>query len=153
MAEYDWEGAANSEGPVQAPKVPAGLTELTVSKIVFGKGPTPFQTSKGDPYILVVFQDKGGCECAANYTLSDAAGWVLAKMLSASGCNMQHMKAAGVTPQYFAAEDFAKKQLLGRKFMAQVDYDAKGYAVVTPVKKEAAAALSPPLTDAETIPF
>ena len=153
MAEYDWEGAANSEGPVQAPKVPAGQTELTVCKIVFGKGTAPFVTSKGDPYILVVFNDAQGRECAANFTLSDAAGWVLAKMLSASGANMQRMKAAGVTPQNFADEAFATKQLMGRKFLAQVDYDAKGYAVVTPIKKEAAAALSPPMTDAETIPF
>lgn len=151
MAEYDWEGAANSEGPVNAPKVPAGQHELTITKIVFGKGPAPFQTSKGDPYILVVFSDPQGRECSANYTLSDAAGWVLAKMLSASGANMQRMKAAGITPQNFAAEEFCTKQLMGRKILAQVDWDAKGYSAVTPIKKEAAAALAPEKMD--DIPF
>jgi len=139
-----WQDSAKKEGPQTSPKVPAGQADLHVSKIIFGtKNGGFFTTKDNDRQILVVFKDNQERECAQMYTLSDNAGWALAKLLEACGLNLTKMDEAGVKPDRFTDERFATANLVGRKIRADVSYETvngKEYARVVPMKRAGSAA-------------
>ncbi len=136
---YDWQAEADREGPAKAEQMPAGTHDVELVRVVFGGKGRRFQSNKGDPQIMCIFADAENREAAQMYTCSEKAGWMLAKLLSAAGANVQRMTASGVKPEDFADQDFAEKNLVGRKLRVQVSWDSKGYASVTPVRKEAVA--------------
>lgn len=136
---YDWGAEADRDGKEKAEQLPAGTHDVELVRVVFGGRGGSFKSSKGDHQIMCVFADVENREAAQMYTLSEKAGWALAKLLSAAGANVQRMTASGVKPQDFANADFAEKNLVGRKLRVQVDWDSKGYASITPVRKEAVA--------------
>jgi hypothetical protein len=138
---YDWTGAA--DGKARAPKIPPGETDLTIIDVIFGsKKAGLFKSNDGDPQIMVIFGDGKGHESGEMITLSDKAAWKLAQLLAASGANLAAMKERGITPAKFTEEQFAKKNLIGRKFRGDVQYEAaangKDYARVTPLRPEPA---------------
>ncbi|MBN2582539.1 MAG: hypothetical protein JXL80_05680 [Planctomycetes bacterium] len=150
-SNYNWQENADREGSERAEKIPTGQHDLEIVRVVFGNRQGLFRTRDGDPQIMLVFADPQGREASQMYTLSDKAGWTLAKLMSAAGANLQRMTAEGVKPQNFAEEQFAMKNLVGRRIRADVAWDQKGYSTITPIRREAAAATEPPAD--ETIPF
>ncbi len=156
MAGFSWQNEAAKEGPQNAPKLNPGPQRLKIVKLVFGKkgqngaGPTPFKSDKGDPQVMCIFGDAQGREGAEMLTLSDAAGWKLAKILAAAGANVQKMDEAGITPQRFADERFANANLVGRELQADVAYekgkgnDTKEYVRITPLMPQPTNAASAP---------
>ena len=158
---YDWEKQANQEGGGEgtqdfAPKLPNGRHAVEVTRVVFSKKDGPaFESKKGDPQIMLIFADADGREVSQMYTLSEAACFRLAQVLSAAGANCQSMSTSGIEPTNFAVPDFANKQLIGRKLVAQVLWDsANKWATVNPVRRDAYATMGEPdtTTNAE-IPF
>jgi hypothetical protein len=128
---FSWKNEAEKEGPQNAPRLVPGSQRLKIVKIVFGKkgkdGQTElFKSDKGDPQIMCIYGDAHGREGAEMYTLSEAAGWKLAKVLAAAGANVEKMDAAGITPASFAEERFANANLVGRELTAEVSYTKKG---------------------------
>jgi hypothetical protein len=148
---YDWEGAA--EGG-QAEKLPAGTHDVTITKVIFSKkDAAPFRAGDGSPQIMVVMADGAGREVGQMITLSDKAGWVLARLMGASGANLGRMKADGVVPQHFADPAWATKQLVGRKLRVDIKWKPDGYPDVTPIRRDPGAAPSlPPLPGAAGAP-
>lgn len=140
---YDWEKAGENN---QAEKLPNGTHDVTLTKVVFSKkdGP-PFRAQDGNPQIMLIFTDAAAREVAQMVTLSDKAGWVLARIMGASGANLARMKADGVVPQHFADPAWGTKQLVGRKLRIDVKWKPDGYPDVTPIRPEAAAAATPSL--------
>jgi hypothetical protein len=152
---YDWNKAADENA--QSERVPAGRHRLKVGKIIFGKKDgTKFSSQAGDPQILLVFSDNQDRETSQMFTLSDAAGWTMARLLKAAGANVERMTKDGVTPQRFADETFANAQLLGRDFEADVVYekgkDGKDYARVTPLRSKSTETV-PSQQEAQEIPI
>ncbi len=153
MAGFSWKNEAEKEGPQNAPKLNPGPQRLKIIKIVFGSkgdaGPQPFKSKNGDPQIMCIFGDKSGREGAEMLTLSDAAGWKLAKILAAAGANVEAMDKAGITPQRFADERFANANLVGRELQADVAYekgkgtDNKEYVRITPLMPQPSNAAAP----------
>lgn len=151
---FSWQSEAAKEGPQNAPKLSPGPQRLKIVKLVFGKkadgGIKPFKSDKGDPQVMCIFGDAQGREGAEMLTLSDAAGWKLAKILAAAGANVQKMDEAGITPQRFADERFANANLVGRELQADVAYekgkgaDTKEYVRITPLMPQPANAASAP---------
>lgn len=133
-----WKEDAEKDGPSNAERIPDGPHEVTVTKIIFGKKDGPAFTSKaGDPQIMLILSDKQGREVSDFHTLSLKARWTLAKLLSASGANIELMDEHGVDIKQFAESDFAEKQLMGRRFTAQVEWkenNGKKFADITPLK-------------------
>ncbi|MBM4020295.1 MAG: hypothetical protein FJ288_18570 [Planctomycetes bacterium] len=160
---YDWEKAATQEGGDYAERIPAGVHDVEIRRVLFGsKKGGPFKSRDGDPQIMLIFADPQGREAPQMVTLSEKAGWVLARLLSAAGADMQRMKADGVLPRDFANQEFARANLVGRRVRAEVKYkqaaDGKEYADVTPIRpRPAAPAEQTPLTendlDADAVPF
>jgi len=132
---YDWVQAAQGKSGGDAPRIPPGEHQVKVTKVVFANGDgVQFQSKAGDPQILIVLQDAQGREATDFLTLSDKAGWKLARLLGAAGANLARMNQAGVTPQRFADEAFATKNLVGRQLLVQVAYEeGSNYATVTPL--------------------
>ncbi len=152
---YDWTGNAEKKGGGSAPKIPPGAgIDLKIVKVVFGsKAGGKFESKNGDPQIMVIFADNVDREAPEMVTLSDKAAWKLAQILSAAGANLERMKAAGITPDKFADEQFATANLVGRKLKGDVEWDDTGkYATITPLRPEPAGA-STPAAKGDDIPF
>lgn len=144
---YPWRDNANSEGPQRAAKIPKGNgIHLRIAKIVFGKGSEKFASKSGDPQIGIVYQDQEAREAFEMMTLSDKAGWKLAKLMSAFDppANLARMEEDGVEPGHFADPDFAEANLLNRQLHADVDYDNQGYVLINPIKQAGAENDAPP---------
>ena len=164
---YDWKNQAEREAPPEAEKVPAGVHELEIKRLVFGSKNGTFVSKGGDPQIMVIFADDQGREASQMYTLSAKAGWALARLLEACGVDMQRMEADDVEPSDFADEAFARANLMGRRLRAEVSWsrsprDNKDYATLTPHRPdptrppaapEPEAGTSEPLANGEEIPF
>lgn len=138
---FDWEHEATKEGGDYAEPLPAGVHDVEVTRVLFGsKGGGPFKSRAGDAQIMLIFADREGRECAQMVTLSEKAGWVLARLLSAAGANLARMKEDGVEPKDFADERLANANLVGRRLRIEVKYsagaDGKEYADVTPVRQK-----------------
>lgn len=160
---YDWEKAATQEGGDYAERIPAGVHDVEIRRVLFGsKKGGAFRSRDGDPQIMLIFSDREGREASQMVTLSDKAGWVLARLLSAAGADMKRMKADGVLPRDFANQEFARANLVGRRLRADIQYkrggDGKEYADVTPVRTRPAASPAQPAVpedglDPDSIPY
>jgi hypothetical protein len=156
---YDWEKAATQESGEYAERIPAGVHDVRIVRVLFGsKNGGPFRSQAGDPQLMLIFADPEGREAGQMVTLSEKAGWVLARLLSAAGADMARMKADGVLPRDFTDQEFARANLVGRRLKADVKYkpgrDGKEYADLTPIRRrpdEAAPAEDD--LDSDTIPF
>lgn len=121
---YDWKGNAEGGGD-QAEKIPTGYHRLRVCKIVTCKSDgTDFRSGKGDPQIMLVFENPAGQEAAQMFTLGDKSAWTLAKLLSRCGVNLDRLNADGVQPVDFADRGFASNQLIGLEFWGHVEWSA-----------------------------
>lgn len=135
---YDWKG--NSERVSE--RVPAGTHRLRVDRIVFASKAGAFRSKSGDPQIMIVFTDADGAEVGTMFTLSDKAGWTLARLLSRAGVDMKTIERDGLEPKHFANKAVAEARLVGLETWATVEYEAadngKSYARVTPITAEEA---------------
>jgi len=160
---FDWEKASTQAESDYAERIPAGVHDVVIKRLLFGsKKGGAFKSRDGDPQIMVIFADGGGREASQMVTLSDKAGWVLARLLSAAGADMKRMKADGVLPRDFANQEFARANLVGRRLRVDLKYktgnDGKEYADVTPVRTRPAAAPAQPSApedelDPNAVPF
>lgn len=135
---YAWQEESEKEGGSQAEKMIGGDHDVRIVKIVYGKADgTQFVSRGRDPQIMIVFQNHMAHEVGMMVTLSDKAGWVLAKLL---GCcdppvNLAAMQAQGVEPIHFADVRFAEKNLLNRQLKINVEWpQGKKHPNVTPIK-------------------
>jgi hypothetical protein len=140
---YSWNESAQAEGSAaQGERLPKGIHDVAIKKIVFGGRNGPFTSQDGSPQILLIFADSQDREVAQMVTLNHKAGWVLARILGSFDppANLARMEADGVEPDWFIKEEFATKQLLDRKLRIQVAYKAgtngKEYADIVPVKPQ-----------------
>jgi hypothetical protein len=159
---FDWEKASTQAASDYADRIPAGVHDVVIKRLLFGsKKGGAFRSRDGDPQIMLIFADGEGREASQMVTLSEKAGWVLARLLSAAGADMKRMKADGVLPRDFANQEFARANLVGRRLRVDLKYkagnDGKEYADVTPVRTRPAAppAQTPPEDnlDPDTIPY
>ena len=160
---YDWEKASTQAASDYAERIPAGVHDVEIRRVLFGsKKGGAFKSRDGDQQIMLIFADGEGREAAQMVTLSDKAGWVLARLLSAAGADMKRMKADSVLPRDFANQEFARANLVGRRLRVDLKYkagnDGKEYADVTPVRtRPAAAPAQPPVPeddlDPNAVPF
>ena len=139
---YEWKKNADSKGPAYAEKMPNGINDVEITRLVFGKSDgTAFASKGGDPQIMVIFADNAGRECGSMYTLSHKAGWTLAKLLSALGSDLGRMEQDGVEPAHFADPAFATANLVGRrlkidsKWIPPGNDGGKGYFDVVPINR------------------
>jgi hypothetical protein len=161
---YDWEKASTQAASGNyAERIPAGVHDVAIKRLLSGsKKGGAFRSRDGDPQIMLIFADGEGREASQMVTLSEKAGWVLARLLSAAGADMARMKADGVLPHDFANQEFARANLVGRRLRVDLRYkagnDGKEYADVTPVRTRLAAATAQPPApeddlDPNAVPF
>jgi hypothetical protein len=160
---FDWEKASTQAASDYAERIPAGVHDVVIKRLLFGsKKGGAFKSRDGDQQIMLIFADGEGREASQMVTLSDKAGWVLARLLSAAAADMKRMKADGVLPRDFANQEFARANLVGRRLRVDLKYkagnDGKEYADVTPVRtRPAAAPAQPPAPeddlDPNAVPF
>jgi len=148
---FDWTRSAEE---ASGPKIPAGLHRVRVVRVQhINREGVPLTSNSGDPQMRVIYQDAEAREVSDILTLSEKAGWTLARLMSAAGANLSAMTAKGVTPAHFADPAFATKQLIGRELQVQVTYEVsktngKEYAVVTPIRAQGTAQAAPVATQA-----
>ena len=130
-----WKEASESEG--RAPKLPYGYNHLTVVKCVRSKRDgSELRSSKGGPFLMVVYENDDGAEGVVNYFLTEKAQWKLAKDLSRLGISMDNLDAEGVTPDFFLDVEFANKMLKGCTSWANVSAGSSGYSDIELVHDE-----------------
>lgn len=143
---FDWTRSAEE---ASGPKMPAGLHRVRVVRVQhINRDGVPLTSNSGDPQMRVVYQDAEAREVSDILTLSEKAGWTLARLMAAAGANLAAMTARGITPAHFADPDFAIKQLIGRELQVQVTYEVsktngKEYAVVTPIRSQGTTQAAP----------
>ena len=116
---YDWNKSASGED--SGPRMEPGYYHAKIIKVLRGKKDgTLFMSRNNDPQLMVIWENDCGEECVGMYTLSEKAGFVLAKTCNHVGMNLDKMTEAGVTPLSFEDEDFSRKQLVGRRCWIQV---------------------------------
>lgn len=116
---YDWKKSASGEDT--GPSMEPGYCRAKIVKVIRGKKDgTEFKSKNGDPQLMVIWENVAGESAPSMYTLSEKAGFVLAKMCERVGMDLDRMTEAGVTPESFADEEFAKKQLIGRECWVHV---------------------------------
>lgn len=120
---FDWEGAANGEGA----KMPEGYHRAIIAKVARGNkdGTKIFTSKNGDAQLMVIWENDDREQATTMCTLSTKAGWVLANICKHVGMDLKRMQEAGVEPQTFEDETFARKQLEGRKSWVYVKHDGK----------------------------
>ena len=134
---FDWTHA--ERGEAQAERLPDGWHAVRIARIVTHRSSgEPFTSRKGDPQIMVVFADERDREATQMYTLSEAAAWTLARLLSRTGNDLERIKEEGVEPGHFADRRFAESKLLGRRCWVHVTWsepDDRGrqFSDVTPL--------------------
>ena len=156
---------AEKSGGQNAPQIPAGLADVEIKKLIHAnRDGERFVSQKGDPQMMVVYADDNGGEAADMFTLSDTAGWALAKVMEAAGMNLAKLDAAGVAYHHFANEEWAAKALVGKRLRIQIAWgvgkNGKPRATITPIRREAVppatgtpAARTPGNNAPPTIPF
>lgn len=143
---YAWKANAEREGGSTAAKIPPGHHRVRISKVLHGDRQGQFQSKAGDPQMMVIFQDSEAREASMFITLSDRAGWVLAKLLDAFDppANLARMEEDGIEPVHFADPNFADANLNGRELWVVVDEETddqgKKRLRATPTKDKPAAA-------------
>jgi len=156
---YDWEVESKKEGGSQAARIPPGEHTLLCSRAIYGKQDgTLFSSRAGDPQVMLVFVDNQQREAAQMFTLSDAAGWTVARLAAAMDPDLPgEMKRRGLHPHDLAEPEVLKYWLMhptvsgqsdskGNFFKARVAYTKsrsdprKEYAEITPIRKEPEAA-------------
>lgn len=125
---YDWTEEADGDG--NAEKLPIGVHEVTTQNVVHGSGP------KG-PWVMVVVANEAGQEGTSVFTLTEKAGWKLARWLSRCGVDLAAMKAEGIEPKHFVNEGIANQYLMDKTLWVKVEAgrDPK-YQEITPLKEE-----------------
>lgn len=134
---YDWTNNAN--GPTDADKIPAGQNiPVLIDRVIYGKKSGKFQSRKGDPQIMVIFTDGENNEAGQMYTLSDKAGWTLARLLHRFGVNLDELKAEGIEPKHFAQQAIADRKLIGLRGKINLTWvdgeNGSKYAEIEPVE-------------------
>lgn len=114
---FDWEAAASGEGGgSDSPKMEPGYHKAKCVKVMREtKKSGELKSKAGDPQLLTIWQNAQGEEATCTLTLTEKAGFVLAKLLSYAGADLARMKEAGVTPASFEKQEFAEKNLLNRE--------------------------------------
>ncbi len=116
---YDWNAAEQGQ---TADRVPPGVTQLEIVKISY-----KVKAAKdGSPKMMVIFVDEQERETYMVVTLSAKAGWVLAKLMSRFGIDLDELKEQGIEPQHFANPSVAEYWLLGKKGCCIVSYRQDG---------------------------
>ena len=122
---YDWDGEAKREGGGSvADPIPATerTTLLVVRAIYERKDGTSFTSQKGDPQVFLVFQDSEGREAAQMYTLSEAAGWTIAKLVDAMDPDLlAELKRLDIHPVDFVEPEVLKTWLMTPAASGQAD--------------------------------
>lgn len=139
---YDWNNEANK---VSA-KLGRGAHHVTVTRVLRGgKGGATFSSRAGDPQLMVIMANDAGAEVSSMFTLSDKAGWTLARFLSRAGVDTAQLMRDNIEPKHFANETIAKQWLVNRKLWVHVEYetgnDGKRYSRVEPLTAEEASAV------------
>ncbi len=147
---YDWTAKAVDGG--EAEKMENGTHHVEIIKIVFGKkGKPSFHSKNGDPQIMVIFGNSADEEAASMFTLSKAAAWTMARLLSCFGVDTDALRDDGIEPKHFADPSFANNVLVGRTGMIEVTNDDDGgYPEVKPVHMDEADGAESPYAGQKT---
>ena len=137
---FNWTEASNTEGGGEyAERLPAGMHKVQITGVVHGGKGGPFESAKGEPQILIIFSDTEAREAAQMCTLSEKAGWVLARLLKSCDppADLVKMSESGISPQSFADPEFAETNLVGRNLCIRVEWkesqNGKSYSDILPV--------------------
>jgi len=137
---FDWNEKETGDGGGDfAERLPNGMHQVHIVKVVHGGKNGTFESGKGDPQILIIFADAEAREATQFVTLSDKAGWVLRRLLQECDppANVTKMTEAGITPESFADPEFAETNLVGRKLAITVEWkksqNGKDYSDIVPV--------------------
>lgn len=136
---YAWQQNSEQDGAARLPE--GKMQRVTITKIVYGNANGAYESADGDPQIMVVMADDQAREGTMFFTLSEKAGWALAKTLAALDppANLKRMEEDGITPAHFANEQFANPQLVGRSLFVDVKYKrGSDYPELTPVRSATA---------------
>lgn len=134
----NWKEQAEKKGPEKNPPLPEGQQQLTIAKVVMGNKQGWFKSKSGDRQIMLVFTDNQEREAVQMYTLTEKAAFALAKVLEATGADLEAMTKDNLDITAFEKETFAVAQLEGKSLKADVKYevsktDGKSYARITPL--------------------
>ncbi len=117
---FGWNKASEQSG---AAKMGPGVHSVKVGKIVTGSKGGPFKSKSGDPQIMVVYESLDNAEASEMLTLSEKAGWTLARLLSRVGVDLNAMERDGVEPRHFAQKEMAESYLLGKSLWIRVEHE------------------------------
>jgi hypothetical protein len=141
---FDWNQQASEAGKAggtTAEKIPPGQCEVQIKRVVCGnKDGKPFMRPDNTTrQILIIFSDPQDREAAPYYDLDGDFAKFFAELVAAAGLDTKKMTEKGITPDKFLEADFATKNLVGRRFRADVSYTRakvgnKEYARIRPLR-------------------
>ncbi len=132
---FDW---TNTE-PVEQEneKIPEGEgVAVTIDRVITkAKGKAAFTSKSGDPQIMVIFVDTKNREAAQMITLGERSAWVLARLMSKFGADMEELKSNGIEPKHFTSKDIYDRYLVGLTGLVNITWEENGgksYAKIEP---------------------
>ena len=127
---FDWNQA---EQGGNAERVPAGVTHLTITRLSY----KPKPARDGSPKMMIIFSDDDERETYLVVSLSEKAAWVLARLMSRFGVDLDKLANQRVEPTHFVNPSLAEAWLLGLNGCCIVSYekggDGKEYPNVNPM--------------------
>ncbi len=122
---FNWEEEAEKGG--FADRIPNGDHEVRIEDVFYENKDGVLRSSNGDPQIRIIVRDQQARECMMTITLSEKAGWVLAKLLKCSQpkVDLKALRSNGIEPSEFANPMIGDKYLLGLQFMARVSSEPR----------------------------
>lgn len=144
MSGYDWTEKAQQSFERKA-HLPNGEHDLFVCDVFHtDKDGGPLLSRAGDPQILLYYSDRKNRIAWDRLTLSERAGWTLARLIGAAGQTAKgwttdDLKTRGISPVDFADPDMTKEHIFGLQFRARVTWqkkeDGKEVPEVTPLRQ------------------
>ena len=133
---YDWTAAAaaGTQPPETNKLVVEGYHRLTIVRCYrSSKKHGDYTSKRGDPQVLIILADYLGREITMMLTLSEAAAWTIARLLSACDVDLDRLRDKGIVPDSFADQDVAERELCNLACWAHVTFNEKGWSEVTPL--------------------
>jgi len=157
----DWTKAAEETKFEDKPKLEVGFSgPVTIVKTVREGREGEFATRNGEPQIMVVFASDDGGEKTEYYCLKGNRAFLFARLINASGLDVQQMEEDDISFTHFEENEFASAMLCNRRMNIDIvlnESKGKEYinVEVSPVEEaplEELEADDGPIDD-EAIPF
>jgi len=144
MSDYlttprNWDLDEGRDEDYEKRQLPEGIHLVKIARVVTERGDgSRISTSKGDPCLMVVYEDQDGREGVELHTLSEKGDWTLRRLLKRFDVDTKALTKRGIKPADWLDPVFANGTLVGKTGYIRVAKGSNGRLRAEPMNQEEA---------------